>query len=146
MRLRKFIVVLVVCIFCSCNTIYRKTFVPITKYDEIKRLNQIHQKKVAENEAFLTFTKNFNNDKIKIFDDERVIIDSTLSTGKYGIIGMADSFKINKEAVIIIQINNERKLLTIYPKEMKNYKFIYVEKNGGKYNVEFNNSKRPSAE
>jgi hypothetical protein len=139
--IRKVAISLFIILLWSCRP-YEKIYIPITEYDDIERLNRINQKNISEHEAYLTFTKNFDKEQIKILEDGQLTVDSVMSTGSRGIEGVANSFKINKNAIITVKFKNCHKLLTILPKDMKDYKFIYIEKKDNySYIVEFNNSK-----
>jgi glutaredoxin-related protein len=142
MKLKDFIRILFVTTICiSCNP-FKYTFVPIEpNYDAEKISRSI--KSLKPNQLFLIFTKNYQNSRIKLYSDDLVLFDSTITTNLSGnLMGLAKAFKVDKESKIIIHFDDIKKPLTITPQQMKEYKLIYLIKEKGRVEIEFNNNPR----
>lgn len=123
----------------SCDS-YKFIYMPITEYENINKLDKINSKSIKYNELYLTFTKTYKNFKIRLYENDTIKFNSYITTGRNDVYGIAKAFKVNKNSKILIYFEGIKKPLEISNEQMKNYKFIYLEKKKSKIIVEFNNS------
>lgn len=117
----------------SCSS-YKFEYVP-TNDNATLGLSKSLSNYLKADESYLSFTKSYKNSKIKILENNKVLFDSVISTGDK----IAKTFKINQNSNVIIYFEDIKKTLTLTKEQMKNYKFIYIEKNKKEVLVEFNN-------
>jgi hypothetical protein len=127
----------------SCSP-YKFIFVPV-KNDTSEKLSKVLSKYLKNDELFLTFTKSYDNDNIKVYENSEIKFDSVITTGKK-IYGLAKAFKVNKNSIVTIYFEGIKRPLLITKEQMKDYKQIYVSKKGKNIEIEFNNGAKALAE
>lgn len=137
MNLRIFFCLIVLTIFSACKS-YKFKYVPISEYENIDKLNVINAKYIKENELYLTFTSDFNNDHILLYENDMIKFDSVINNGSV-VLGIAKSFKVKKDSEIKIYFDYSNKPVNVKREQMKEYKFIYISKRNKKFVIEFNN-------
>jgi len=99
-------------------------------------------KSLKRDELYLTFTKGYDNTKVKFYENDSIKFDSLITTSSIITLGIDKAIKINKKSLITIKFEISEKPFTINSLQMKAYKFIYISKIHNKYEVEFNNEKK----
>lgn len=117
-------------IFNSCKTYEYKFGVPRAEVQN-KVLADAGYLKV--NEAYLFFTTNYNNVKIKVIQKDSLIFNGEIKT----VDGIAKRLKVKKNANVQIFIQGISKQLEISEGDMSGYKSIYIYKNKSKGYVYF---------
>ncbi|CAM4020061.1 MULTISPECIES: hypothetical protein [Flavobacterium] len=138
MNLRTIIYTTLFVTFISCSK-YTFTYIPVDEYDNIEKLNKINADNMKYDESFLTFTKSFNDYRIKLYQNDTIKFDSVITTGNRRIYGIAKTFIVNRKSQLKIYFQDINKPLYINEEQMKNYKFIYISKKNKKIEIEFNN-------
>jgi len=110
-----------------------------TNDDYYKRVSKSLEYVIEKDKLFLVFTKNYNDSKVKIIQNEIVIFNSNISTKENGI---AEVIKVKINSEINIFLDKSKRPLKITSEQMKLYKNIYVEKNKKEVIVEFNNGQK----
>ena len=98
--------------------------------------------------SLLIFTSGFNHDKILIMNDKTIIYDSILQSDKS--MGLAKAFRINNTLDVKVRdFSQDNYFFKLNNKKLKNYKYIYIEKNKEKirnkenpYTIIFSNTLR----
>ncbi len=139
MKLKTIISISFLLLFISCNS-YKFIYFPVTEYENIDKLNRINAEYIKFDELYLTFTKTFTNDKIRLYENDTLKFNSFITTGSTNVQGIAKAFKINKKSNLKIYFDSNKKPLYIDGMQMKEYKFIYISKKDNKILIEFNNS------
>lgn len=105
--------------------------------DSYKRVTKILKYVLKKDELFLVFTKNYANSKIKVIQNDTILIEENISNNKNG---MSKVLIINKNSEVIVVFEGIKKPLNITVEQMKLYKHIYLENNKNKIAVEFNDN------
>ena len=92
---------------------------------------------MEEDECFLVFTKEFNNENIEVKANGKIIYSGKISTNGYT---TAEVVKVKNNSNIEIRFDRISKSVKINTEQIKNYKYVYVEKKNSKIVVEFNNN------
>ncbi|PKP23966.1 MAG: hypothetical protein CVU03_14085 [Bacteroidetes bacterium HGW-Bacteroidetes-2] len=93
---------------------------------------------IDEKKYFIVFNNGFNNDYVSIKIGENIIFENNINSEKKVI---TQSFKISYDSVCKILFNNKIELV-IYPKDVEEYKFVYLSKENKNIIVDFNNMKK----
>lgn len=115
----------------SCHS-YKFVFAPTDGVIATKTFSKI----LKEDQLFLVFTKAYDNSKITVYENKIVLFDSIIPPPRKNITKV---FKVNINSNITIHFDDIKKPLHITKEQMKNYKFIYIEKDNKKVTVDFNN-------
>lgn len=126
--------IFICCSFFSCVS-YKYEFRPTNKTVNLG-LSKALAKNLKEDQLYLSFTKSYNQSRIKIYENNKILFDSLMPADKKYI---TKAFKVNKSSDIMIYFEDIRKPLKITKEQMKDYKFIYIEKKKRKVLIEFNN-------
>src|SRR5690606_16138303 len=124
--MNKIVILGIALVLCSSCKPYKFTFVP-TSQASYAKLNQGLEKAnlIGEDSLFLGFTQGFNNENIIITTHSDTIFKGTISTdGKK----FAKAFKIYNQVAIKVKFNREKDSFEITEKQMRLYKFIYIER------------------
>lgn len=128
------VTILICCLLFSCSS-YKFEYIP-TSDKILLGLSKSLSNNLKEDELYLSFTKTYKNSKIRIIENNEILFDSLISTDNKKI---TKTFKINKNFNVQIYIEGIKQSLNLTKEQMKDYKFIYIEKNKKKVVVEFNN-------
>jgi hypothetical protein len=101
MNLRTIIYTTLFVTFISCSK-YTFTYIPVTEYENIDKLNKINAHNIQHDELYLIFTKSFKNYRVKIFQNDIIKFDSIITTSSKRVYGIAESFKVNKKSQLKI--------------------------------------------
>lgn len=123
----------------SCSH-YSYVFASTEKYTSEKASKSL-LKYIDEDELYITFTELYSNFDIKIYENDTLYINESITTGNK-VKGIANSYKVNKNANITIFLDGYDKPIKINQKQMKLYKFIFVSKFKEKIKIEFDNAPR----
>lgn len=130
--------ILVFIINTSCSS-YKFEFIPLGE-NTSEKMSKILSKHLKEDELYLSFTKTYDNFKVKIYENNEVEYDGLMTTGAKNVKGLADAFKINKNSTVTVYLDGFKKPLKITPHQMRDYKFIYISKYKKQIVIEFNNN------
>ena len=109
--------------------------------DSYKRVSKSLEYVLKKEEMFLVFTKNYDDSKIKVIQNDAILFEENISNNKNG---MSKVFIINKNSEVIVEFEGIKKPLNITVEQMKLYKHIYLENNKNKIAVEFNDYHKDS--
>lgn len=94
---------------------------------------------MEEDECFLVFTREFNDENIEVKANGKVIYNGKISTNGYT---TAEVLKVKNSSNIEIKFDGINESVKINTEQIKNYKYVYVEKKNRKVIVEFNNNSK----
>ncbi len=94
---------------------------------------------ISEKEFYLVFTKDFFEFPVKIIENEKIMFDGIITTKSNNI---AKSFKLKYNCSYQIELKDQKDRVLIIPEKIKNYKYVYINKNKNKIIVNFNNGEK----
>ena len=123
--------------FLSCSSIksIHEKDLDNNKTDK-KSILVIKKSKLTHNQSIIYFTEAFDNN-IQIEVNQKIIYNRKIETIEQ--LGYAGSCIIENNKEVIIRIDH-KKQIKLNPEELPKYKFIYIEKEGRNYKVEYTNT------
>lgn len=116
-------VVLVIVIACKSKRYLYDTPIPSVVFEGA----------LESNEAYVLFTRNFYQDKIKVIQRDSTLLDDYITS----VYGKAKVVQIDKNYDVSVYINNKKNPLVFSAEQMKNYHHIYVYQNNNRFYVHF---------
>lgn len=122
---------LIFVISCSnIKSVYNKEQVPSKHYNLLNILKELN---IGNNQSIIYFTSTFNDDRVKIITDNNIVFDKKLKTIDQ--LGFAGSHILENNTNNFLIINDKK--ITLDNNRLKEYKFIYLEKQHRKYIITY---------
>ncbi len=135
-KLVKFLVLFIaITTMISCSS-YKYLYGYATE-DSYKRVSKSLEYVMKKEELFLVFTKDYENSKVKVVQNEAVLFEGDISNNKNG---MAKVVRVNINSEVTVDFEGIKNPLKITVEQMRLYKHIYLEKDENKIVVEFNDN------
>lgn len=134
--MKKIIICFVLLILTISCVNYKYLYIPTSEATS-NGLSKSLQGTLKSEQLFLSFSKSFENSKVEIFENDVLLFNGLLSSTDTR---FTKVIKISSLSQIRIQFDAFKKPLVLSPEQMKNYKFIYLEKKKNYVLIEFNNS------
>jgi hypothetical protein len=133
MKINNKILLLLVLFLMNCSNV-KSTFNKTLESDK-KSVSVIRKLNLSNNHSIIYFTETFDNN-IQIEENKKIIYNKKIET--IAQLGYAGSCVIENDKEIIITIDY-KKQFKLNSQKLPKYKFVYIEKDGKNYGIEYTN-------